>query len=99
MESLDGPAFRVGVAFDIDNTPDGPHRELAQYDGSGTPSKGKDPEGLELRKISASQVLMLCCPRSFSEVELLVSFPSTQIKELDFFSLTSCGNPSGRLSF
>lgn len=99
MESLDGPAFTDGVGFDTDNTLDGPHRELAEYNGSSIPPEGKDPQGFELRKISASQALMLCCPRSFREVELLVSFPSAQIKDLDFFSPTSCGNPSGRFSF
>lgn len=98
-ESLDGPALTDGVGFDVLGREDGARRELAEHDGSGNPTRGKDAEGFGSRRISASQVLMLCCPRSFSEVGSLVSLPSEQVKVLEFFSATSCGNPSRRFVF
>lgn len=96
MESLGGPTVTDREGFDTLEREDGAHRELAEHDGSGNPTEGKDPAGFELRKTSASQAFMLCCPGSFSEVGLLVP---EHIKDLEFFSPTSCGNPSGRFGF
>lgn len=96
---MDGPALTEGVGFDTENTLGREDRAPKEHDESANPTEGKDPEGFELRKISASQPLMLCGARSFSGVGLLASFLSTQIKGLDFFSLTSCGNPSRRFIF
>ncbi len=79
MESLDGATGTDREGFDTLGREDGAHRELAVH---GNPTEGKYSAIFELRKMSALQGVMLCCPRSFSEVGLLVPLhPNTSFHQ------------------